>query len=114
MSQYLCIGKYSAVTFQVLGNMKTVLILVLGVVFFSAPITVKDGAGITVAICGMFMYSWATERAKIQKDAVPVGVELPTNQKVELESNDREGKGEVNHEGEEKMALLSAVSEDEP
>ena len=93
--------------------MKTVLILVLGALFFNSPISLKNGAGIAVAVGGMFMYSWASDKAKIQKDADSLGVELPTNQKAEVESNDREGKGEVNHEGEEKMALLSAVSEEE-
>ena len=46
MSQYLCIGKYSAVTFQVLGNMKTVLVLVLGFTFFGRE-------GLSVQVRGM-------------------------------------------------------------
>jgi hypothetical protein len=34
LSQYLCIGRFSAVSFQVLGHMKTVCVLILGWLFF--------------------------------------------------------------------------------
>lgn len=34
-SQFICIGRFSAVTFQVLGHMKTILVLVLGFLFFN-------------------------------------------------------------------------------
>lgn len=40
LSQFICIGRFTAVSFQVLGHMKTVLVLVLGFTFFG-----KEGLG---------------------------------------------------------------------
>lgn len=34
LSQFICIGRFTAVSFQVLGHMKTVLVLVLGFTLF--------------------------------------------------------------------------------
>lgn len=64
LSQYLCIGKFSATSFQVLGHMKTVLVLVLGWVLFDSKLTVKNLAGMLMAVIGMVLYSWAVEKGK--------------------------------------------------
>ena len=34
LSQFICIGRFTAVSFQVLGHMKTVLVLILGFTLF--------------------------------------------------------------------------------
>eukprot|EP00271_Cylindrocystis_brebissonii_P002680 TRINITY_DN13446_c0_g1_i1.p1 TRINITY_DN13446_c0_g1~~TRINITY_DN13446_c0_g1_i1.p1 ORF type:complete len:349 (+),score=61.03 TRINITY_DN13446_c0_g1_i1:128-1174(+) len=69
VSQYLCIGKFSAVTFQVLGHMKTVLVLVLGWLLFpnEATFSVKNIGGMLLAVVGMIFYSWAVEQVKKEK-----------------------------------------------
>jgi uncharacterized membrane protein len=64
MSQYLCIGRFSAVSFQVLGHMKTVCVLVLGWVLFDSALTLKNILGMLVAVLGMVIYSWAVEAEK--------------------------------------------------
>ncbi|KAM7482837.1 hypothetical protein LguiB_007420 [Lonicera macranthoides] len=64
MSQYLCIGRFSAVSFQVLGHMKTVCVLVLGWVLFDSALTLKNILGMAVAVIGMVIYSWAVELEK--------------------------------------------------
>ncbi|XP_010481989.1 PREDICTED: UDP-galactose transporter 2-like [Camelina sativa] len=64
ISQYLCIGRFSAVSFQVIGHMKTVCILTLGWVLFDSAMTFKNVAGMVVAIVGMVIYSWAMELEK--------------------------------------------------
>ena len=64
LSMYLCIGKFSAVSFQVLGHMKTLLVLTLGWLLFRNPLTLKNAAGMLVAVAGMVAYSWAVEREK--------------------------------------------------
>ena len=64
LSQYLCINKSSAVTFQVLGTVKTILVIVLGALIFESPISVRNVVGMGIALGGMVMYSWAVERAK--------------------------------------------------
>ncbi|KAL8088274.1 hypothetical protein AgCh_038160 [Apium graveolens] len=69
ISQYLCIGRFSAVSFQVLGHMKTVCVLVLGWVLFDSVLTFKNIMGMVIAVVGMVIYSWAVELEKQSKIA---------------------------------------------
>ncbi|PIA44088.1 hypothetical protein AQUCO_01700006v1 [Aquilegia coerulea] len=64
VSQYLCIGRFSAVSFQVLGHMKTVCILTLGWLLFDSALSFKNILGMAVAVLGMIIYSWAVEIEK--------------------------------------------------
>ncbi|GJQ95523.1 UDP-rhamnose/UDP-galactose transporter 2-like protein [Tanacetum coccineum] len=64
ISQYLCIGRFSAVSFQVLGHMKTVCVLTLGWLLFDSELTFKNILGMLVAVAGMVIYSWAVEVEK--------------------------------------------------
>lgn len=63
LSQFICIGRFTAVSFQVLGHMKTVLVLFLGFIFFG-----KEGfspqviLGMIVAILGMIWYGNASSK----------------------------------------------------
>lgn len=71
VSQYLCIGRFSAVSFQVLGHMKTVCVLTLGWLLFDSELTLKNIMGMIIAIAGMVIYSWAMEVEK-RSSAKPV------------------------------------------
>ncbi|KAF4350747.1 hypothetical protein G4B88_019534 [Cannabis sativa] len=64
VSQYLCIGRFSAVSFQVLGHMKTVCVLTLGWLLFDSELTFKNIMGMALAVVGMLIYSWAVELEK--------------------------------------------------
>lgn len=64
VSQYLCIGRFSAVSFQVLGHMKTVCVLTLGWLLFDSELTFKNISGMIVAVVGMITYRWAVEIEK--------------------------------------------------
>ncbi|XP_010555797.1 PREDICTED: UDP-galactose transporter 2-like [Tarenaya hassleriana] len=64
ISQYLCIGRFSAVSFQVLGHMKTVCVLTLGWLLFDSAMTFKNISGMALAVVGMVIYSWAVEVEK--------------------------------------------------
>ncbi|KAH1040252.1 hypothetical protein J1N35_041995 [Gossypium stocksii] len=64
ISQYLCIGRFSAVSFQVLGHMKTVCVLTLGWLLFDSELTFKNILGMAIAVLGMVLYSWAVEADK--------------------------------------------------
>ncbi|KAJ1697512.1 hypothetical protein LUZ63_006024 [Rhynchospora breviuscula] len=64
MSQYLCIGRFSATSFQVLGHMKTVCVLILGWILFDSALTFKNIMGMLLAVLGMVVYSWAVEADK--------------------------------------------------
>ncbi|CAI5943814.1 unnamed protein product [Closterium sp. NIES-64] len=115
LSAYLCIGKFSASTYQVLGHMKTVLVLVLGVVLFDSAISLKGILGMCIAVTGMVMYGHATAtQASASGGGLGGGGAVVTGIKV------GRGKGEAGlaggEEGErEGIPLLSIVvgSEDE-
>ncbi|KAL2453452.1 Nucleotide-sugar transporter family protein [Abeliophyllum distichum] len=61
LSQFICIGRFTAVSFQVLGHMKTILILTVGFLFFG-----KEGLnfhvvlGMIVAVIGMIWYGYVS------------------------------------------------------
>ncbi|KAG6537407.1 UDP-rhamnose/UDP-galactose transporter 2-like [Zingiber officinale] len=74
-SQYLCIGRFSATSFQVLGHMKTVCVLILGWLLFDSALTLKNILGMLLAVLGMLFYSWAVEHEKKVKLASDFGIE---------------------------------------
>lgn len=75
MSQYICIGRFSAVSFQVLGHMKTVCVLLLGWILFDSSLTFKNILGMLMAVVGMVLYSSAMEVAKQSPaKAAPAGL----------------------------------------
>lgn len=63
LSQFICIGRFTAVSFQVLGHMKTILVLILGFFFFG-----KEGLnlhvvfGMIIAVMGMIWYGNASSK----------------------------------------------------
>ncbi|XP_051124658.1 UDP-rhamnose/UDP-galactose transporter 6-like [Andrographis paniculata] len=64
LSQFICIGRFTAVSFQVLGHMKTILVLVLGFIFFGKEgLNLQVVAGMVVAVIGMIWYSNASTKS---------------------------------------------------
>lgn len=64
-STFLVIGKTSPVTYQVLGHLKTCLVLAFGYTLLHDPFTHRNIIGITIAVFGMAMYSYfATNDSK--------------------------------------------------
>ncbi|CAN1262833.1 UDP-xylose transporter 2 [Linum perenne] len=57
-STFLVIGKTSPVTYQVLGHLKTCLVLAFGYVLLRDPFSWRNILGILVAIVGMVLYSY--------------------------------------------------------
>ncbi|KAG1338966.1 UDP-xylose transporter 3 [Cocos nucifera] len=57
-STFLVIGKTSPVTYQVLGHLKTCLVLVFGYVLLHDPFSWRNIFGILVALVGMILYSY--------------------------------------------------------
>eukprot|EP00669_Euglena_mutabilis_P009822 TRINITY_DN4644_c0_g1_i1.p2 TRINITY_DN4644_c0_g1~~TRINITY_DN4644_c0_g1_i1.p2 ORF type:complete len:258 (-),score=46.62 TRINITY_DN4644_c0_g1_i1:310-1083(-) len=56
---YLLVMQYtSPMTMQVLGHVKTMLIIVSGIVLFHAPTSPKSALGIAVAMLGAVAYTW--------------------------------------------------------
>ena len=69
VSQFLVLGRFTAVTYQVLGHAKTVCVLVVGYVFFGGVITGQQLLGMIMAIAGMMAYSRASQSAPAAKPA---------------------------------------------
>ncbi|KOM40821.1 hypothetical protein LR48_Vigan04g101900 [Vigna angularis] len=63
LSQFICIGRFTAVSFQVLGHMKTILVLILGFIFFGKEgLNLHVVLGMIVAIAGMVWYGNASSK----------------------------------------------------
>lgn len=63
LSQFICIGRFTAVSFQVLGHMKTILVLTLGFVFFGKEgLNLQVILGMLIAIAGMIWYGNASSK----------------------------------------------------
>lgn len=60
ISQFFVIGRFSAVTFQVVGHVKTVVVLFFGWFLFNDVITWKSFFGMCLAVVGMVMYGLFT------------------------------------------------------
>ncbi|CAI5996933.1 unnamed protein product [Closterium sp. NIES-64] len=93
-SQFICIGRFTALTFQGLGHMKTLSVLVLGYALFgldglNAPVLM----GMLLSIMGMVWYGNASSRPG-GKEKVPVAPTLPTTTEADesalLKSEPRE------------------------
>ncbi|KVI05121.1 protein of unknown function DUF250 [Cynara cardunculus var. scolymus] len=84
ISQYLCIGRFSAVSFQVLGHMKTVCVLTLGWLLFDSELTFKNILGMLVAVAGMVIYSWAVEVEKASSKSAPHSKHSLTEEELNL------------------------------
>ncbi|KAL2932716.1 UDP-rhamnose/UDP-galactose transporter 5 [Bienertia sinuspersici] len=63
LSQFICIGRFTAVSFQVLGHMKTILVLILGFIFFGKEgLNVHVVVGMIIAVAGMIWYGNASSK----------------------------------------------------
>lgn len=77
LSTFLVIGTTSPVTYQVLGHLKTCLVLSFGYTLLHDPFTMRNILGILIAIFGngMGLYSYFSVRESKKKstnDALPV------------------------------------------
>jgi solute carrier family 35, member E3 len=68
-STFLVIGKTSPVTYQVLGHLKTCLVLTFGYVLLHDPFRWRNILGILIAVIGMVLYSYFCTRESQQKPA---------------------------------------------
>ena len=57
ISNYYVLGSTSPLTYQVLGHLKTVLILVLGFAMFNNPVDSRNIVGIVIAMAGVVLYT---------------------------------------------------------
>ncbi|BAU02022.1 hypothetical protein LR48_Vigan10g136700 [Vigna angularis] len=77
LSQFICIGRFTAVSFQVLGHMKTILVLIMGFFFFGKEnLNLQVVFGMFIAIVGMIWYGNASSKPGGKERR---GHSLPTN-----------------------------------
>jgi len=63
LSQFICIGRFTAVSFQVLGHMKTILVLIMGFFFFGKEnLNLQVVFGMVIAVVGMIWYGNASSK----------------------------------------------------
>ncbi|EFJ41796.1 hypothetical protein VOLCADRAFT_98177 [Volvox carteri f. nagariensis] len=58
VSQFMCLGRFSAITFQVTGHTKTVLVLLCGRLFLGETIGARKLIGMVTAVLGMVAYGY--------------------------------------------------------
>ncbi|XP_061368040.1 UDP-xylose transporter 3-like [Gastrolobium bilobum] len=68
-STFLVIGKTSPVTYQVLGHLKTCLVLAFGYIIVRDPFSWRNILGILIAMVGMLLYSYNSILENQQKAA---------------------------------------------
>jgi solute carrier family 35 protein E3 len=76
ITNYLVLGQTSPITYQVLGHLKTVSVLLLGFVFFNDRCNKRMTGGIILALAGVMLYSEQKRR-----DCV---ASLPNDESFEL------------------------------
>ncbi|XP_009374373.2 UDP-xylose transporter 3 [Pyrus x bretschneideri] len=81
-STFLVIGKTSAVTYQVLGHLKTCLVLAFGYILLHDPFSGRNILGILIAIVGMVLYSYYCT-LESQRKANEVSQQLPQTRESE-------------------------------
>ncbi|AQK44917.1 Nucleotide/sugar transporter family protein [Zea mays] len=103
-STFLVIGTTSPVTYQVLGHLKTCLVLSFGYTLLHDPFTLRNILGILIAIFGMALYSYFSVREgkkKSANDALPVS-QMPDKEVEPLlatkDSNDTEKANGLSHD----------------
>ncbi|XP_011089524.1 uncharacterized membrane protein At1g06890 [Sesamum indicum] len=75
-STFLVIGKTSPVTYQVLGHLKTCLVLAFGYVLLQDPFSWRNILGILIAIVGMVLYSYYCTVESQQKAVAEASAQL--------------------------------------
>lgn len=73
-STFLVIGKTSPVTYQVLGHLKTCLVLGFGYTLLHDPFTERNIIGILIAIFGMGLYSYFCTQENKKKQSIDLSV----------------------------------------
>ncbi|XAR59981.1 hypothetical protein NMG60_11033184 [Bertholletia excelsa] len=96
-STFLVIGKTSPVTYQVLGHLKTCLVLAFGYTLLHDPFTSRNIVGISIAILGMVLYSYFCTNENKKKQIVDLSAVSQVKEK--------ESAGLLNKVGQEKEGI---------
>lgn len=93
LSQFICIGRFTAVSFQVLGHMKTILVLIMGFLFFGKEgLNLHVVLGMIIAVFGMIWYSNASTKPSGKERRSSLPTTRPQKHGNLGESNEHDGK----------------------
>eukprot|EP01025_Chloroclados_australasicus_P018712 TRINITY_DN1993_c0_g2_i3.p1 TRINITY_DN1993_c0_g2~~TRINITY_DN1993_c0_g2_i3.p1 ORF type:complete len:401 (+),score=31.88 TRINITY_DN1993_c0_g2_i3:182-1204(+) len=67
ISQFMCLGRFNASTFQVLGHSKTILVLTGSWMLLGETISQRQLLGMAMAVLGMVAYGAAASKAKARQ-----------------------------------------------
>ncbi|KAL4333302.1 hypothetical protein GQ457_07G034430 [Hibiscus cannabinus] len=90
-STFLVIGKTSPVTYQVLGHLKTCLVLAFGYTLLHDPFTNRNIIGILIAIFGMGLYSYFCTQENKKKQADSLGSQMKEKDATPFLALEKEG-----------------------
>nr|GMD64538.1 UDP-xylose transporter 1 [Ipomoea batatas]GMD69461.1 UDP-xylose transporter 1 [Ipomoea batatas] len=109
-STFLVIGKTSPVTYQVLGHLKTCLVLGFGYTLLHDPFTSRNIIGILVAIVGMGLYSYFCTHESKRKQVADISSMSQVKDKDDtaplLAGKNMGHQDKDNHEGNKKDSLV--------
>lgn len=71
LSQFLCLGRFTATSFQVLGHAKTLLVLFGGWALFHEQATYRQIGGMALAVVGMISYGIFMQRGGVKSSNQP-------------------------------------------
>eukprot|EP00270_Netrium_digitus_P007983 TRINITY_DN2357_c0_g1_i2.p1 TRINITY_DN2357_c0_g1~~TRINITY_DN2357_c0_g1_i2.p1 ORF type:complete len:345 (+),score=70.88 TRINITY_DN2357_c0_g1_i2:42-1037(+) len=86
-STFMVIGKTSPVTYQVLGHLKTCLVLAMGFILLNNPFSWRNLSGMTMALLGMVTYSYVQIQEGRAKEAAAMAVKLEQSGEKNEESS---------------------------
>ncbi|PPR92157.1 hypothetical protein GOBAR_AA28515 [Gossypium barbadense] len=95
-STFLVIGKTSPVTYQVLGHLKTCLVLTFGYTLLHDPFTERNIIGILIAIFGMVLYSYFCTQENKKKQADPLVSQMKDKEGAPFLGLEKEGQEDKN------------------
>ena len=77
LSVFFIVGKTDPMSYQVVGHVKTVLVLLCGVMFFSHPFSLQNTSGMMVAMIGVIWYTKLKLQPAIKEAELPPTPENP-------------------------------------
>lgn len=89
ITNYMVLGKTSPLTYQVLGHLKTVLILVLGVLMFNKQVNYQNVLGVVVAMIGVVAYTELKRRDDNPNSHVPPATSTENMQLLHNQQNNK-------------------------
>eukprot|EP00879_Flechtneria_rotunda_P001975 GHRR01002150.1.p1 GENE.GHRR01002150.1~~GHRR01002150.1.p1 ORF type:complete len:375 (+),score=101.36 GHRR01002150.1:344-1468(+) len=77
ISQFMCLGRFSAVTFQVLGHTKTVLVLLTSWAVLHEHMSLRKLSGMALAVAGMVAYGYFNSSSGSSSSSKPSSEGVP-------------------------------------